>query len=88
MTSTEQPLQTPFGTAPVLPADLISSEELERQRELEAARFQSRLMIGLFAGYILFAVGLTYLRGGSFLTPDRIAILIRKPAPAPGAGRP
>lgn len=44
-------------------------------------------MIGLFAGYILFAGALTYFRGGSFLTPDRIAILLLAGAALLGQGK-
>jgi membrane-associated phospholipid phosphatase len=51
------------------------------------ARLQSRLTVGLFIGYLLFAGGLSYFRGGTFLTPDRIAILLLAGAAVLGQGK-
>lgn len=51
------------------------------------ARLQSRLTVGLFIGYLVFAGALTYVRGGTFLTPDRIAILLLAGAAVLGQGK-
>lgn len=65
------------------PEAAVTDVEVERT----AARLQSRLAVGLFLGYLAVAGLLTYERGGSFLTPDRIAILLLAAAALLGQGR-
>jgi membrane-associated phospholipid phosphatase len=48
---------------------------------------QSRLIVGLFVAYLLIGAGLSYEKGGSFLTPDRIAVLLLAGAILFGQGK-
>jgi len=50
-------------------------------------RTQRRLITGLFVGYLVVGGGLTYLRGGSFLTPEKFAILLIGGALVLGQGK-
>ena len=51
------------------------------------ARTQRRLITGLFVGYLVVGGGLTYLRGGSFLTPEKFGILLLGGALVLGQGK-
>ena len=55
--------------------------------EAAAAAVHGRLMVGLFVAYAGVALVLTYLRGGTFLTPDRLLILLLAGAALLGRGR-
>ena len=50
-------------------------------------RTQRRLITGLFVGYLVLGGGLTYLRGGSFLTPEKFGILLLGGALLLGQGK-
>lgn len=48
---------------------------------------QSRVIVALFIAYVVIGAGLSYIRGGSFLTPDRIAVLLLAGAIMLGRGK-
>jgi len=48
---------------------------------------QSRVIVGLFVAYLLIGALLSYFRGGTFLTPDRIAVLLLAGAIIVGQGK-
>lgn len=60
------------------------TEALSEQRE---SRVQSRVIIAIFVGYLVFGALLSYFRGGTFLTPDRIAVLMLAGAIIVGQGK-
>jgi membrane-associated phospholipid phosphatase len=79
MTSDERAISIPIAP-PASPGDSSNADA-------SGAKLQSRLTVGLFVGYLLFAVALTYIRGGTFMTPDRIAVMLLAGAAILGQGK-
>lgn len=76
----EEPLMS-SATLPKPPAARAASDD-------DAVTAISRkLIIGIFIGYILITVPLSYFRGGAFLTPDRIGIFLLAGALILGQGK-
>jgi hypothetical protein len=61
--------------------------QAEIAREQRAAATQSRIVVGLFVAYLLIGALLSYFRGGTFLTPDRIGVLLLAGAIVVGQGK-
>lgn len=59
----------------------------ESQRERRESVTQSRVIVGLFVAYLVIGALLSYFRGGTFLTPDRIAVLLLAGAIIVGQGK-
>ena len=77
---------------PIEPGDRVdSASEIPAAGDHEVVqrevRTQKRLITGLFAGYLVVGGGLTYLRGGSFLTPEKFGILLLGGALVLGQGK-
>ena len=70
-------------------ASMSSSPSRDEQPPTSAReeRAYRRITTALFVGYLLIGGLLTYLRGGSFLTPDRIAVLLLAGALVLGQGK-
>jgi PAP2 superfamily protein len=61
--------------------------EADSRRAYRESVMQSRVILALFLVYLVIGVGLSYIRGGSFLTPDRIAVLLLAGAIVLGQGK-
>ena len=59
----------------------------EHSRERRESVVQSRAIVALFVVYLLVGALLSYFRGGTFLTPDRIGILLLAGAIVVGQGK-
>jgi len=79
------PAWTALAPAPMPQAILRRLRGLGARRQ--AIHPHSRVVVALFVGYLIFAAALTYVRGGTFLTPDRIAILLLAGAVVAGQGK-
>ncbi|MCC6793425.1 MAG: hypothetical protein IT336_17205, partial [Thermomicrobiales bacterium] len=87
MTSNDRTIATPLASSAAFPGSSPVNGDPHPATDATGAKLQSRVTIGLFAGYLVFAAGLTYVRGGTFLTPDRIAILLLAGAAVLGQGK-
>ena len=56
-------------------------------RNQRESKIQSRVIVALFVAYLLIGALLSYFRGGSFLTPDRIGVLLLAGAIVVGQGK-
>ena len=61
--------------------------EADSRRAYRESVMQSRVIVALFLAYCPDGAGLSYIRGGSFLTPDRIAVLLLAGAIILGQGK-
>jgi membrane-associated phospholipid phosphatase len=64
-----------------------ASPTIANERERREAVTQSRVIVTLFITYVVAGTVLSYIRGGSFLTPDRIAVLLLAGAIVLGQGK-
>ena len=77
---------------PIEPGERVDPESgnavrLDHEVDRREVRTQKRLITGLFVGYLVVGGGLTYLRGGSFLTPEKFGILLLGGALVLGQGK-